>query len=122
MKPDQVSEIEGYADHLIFNSMSQWRRFAPLLAERPTAAYGLRINPRHSEVETPLYDPCAARSRLGALVEDLTEETLAPLGGLHVHGLCDHRSISLVEILFHLLTDFVELHISEFNIQRFQRQ
>jgi carboxynorspermidine decarboxylase len=89
LKPDQVSEIEGYADHLIFNSMSQWRRFAPLLAERPTAAYGLRINPRHSEVETPLYDPCAARSRLGALVEDLTEETLAPLGGLHVHGLCD---------------------------------
>ncbi len=112
LKPDQVAEIESYADHLIFNSVGQWRRFAPQLSERPVTAYGLRINPRHSEVETPLYDPCAAWSRLGALAEDLTEETLAPLGGLHVHALCDQgydpfdRLLAATESRFgHLFTE-----------------
>lgn len=89
LKTSQVEEIEGYADHLIFNSVGQWRRFQPLLAPRPPAAYGLRVNPRHSEVETPRYDPCAAWSRLGALAGDLDEDLIASLGGLHVHGLCD---------------------------------
>jgi carboxynorspermidine decarboxylase len=88
-KPDQVAEIQTYADHLIFNSLSQWQRFDPLLASRPSGAYGLRINPRHSEVETPAYDPCAAWSRLGALAQDLTEDALGSIGGLHVHALCD---------------------------------
>lgn len=89
LKAAHLQEIEGYADHLIFNSVSQWQRFQPLLDPRPPAAYGLRVNPRHSEVATPRYDPCAAWSRLGALASDLDEAVLAPLGGLHVHGLCD---------------------------------
>ena len=33
---------------------------------------GLRINPEHSEVEVPLYDPCAPGSRLGVRREELT--------------------------------------------------
>lgn len=89
LKAEQLKEIEGYADHLIFNSVGQWQRFQPLLSPRPPAAYGLRVNPRHSEVATPRYDPCAAWSRLGALATDLDETLLASFGGLHVHGLCD---------------------------------
>jgi len=89
LKPDEVAEIESYTDHLIFNSLSQWQRFAPLLSERPASATGLRINPRHSEAEIPLYDPCAAWSRLGVLAESLTPEDLKQIGGLHVHALCD---------------------------------
>ncbi|HMB76848.1 MAG TPA: carboxynorspermidine decarboxylase [Kiloniellaceae bacterium] len=89
LKEAQLREIEGYADHLIFNSVGQWERFHPLLEARPPTAYGLRVNPRHSEVTTPRYDPCAAWSRLGALASDLNDTLLASLGGLHVHGLCD---------------------------------
>jgi len=89
LKPEEVAEIESYADHLIFNSLSQWQRFAPLLSERARVATGLRINPRHSEAEIPLYDPCAAWSRLGVLSQDLTPQALKSIGGLHVHALCD---------------------------------
>jgi len=89
LKRGQLAEIEGYADHLIFNSLGQWQRFAPLLSGPAACSYGLRINPRHSEVENPTYDPCAAWSRLGATAESLMVEALAPIDGLHVHGLCD---------------------------------
>ncbi len=89
LKRDHLAEIQTYADHLIFNSADQWRRFAPLLRGREQCAYGLRINPRHSEVKTPAYDPCTPWSRLGALASDLTEELLREISGFHVHALCD---------------------------------
>jgi carboxynorspermidine decarboxylase len=40
-------------------------------------------------VENPVYDPCAAWSRLGATAENLSEESLAGIQGLHLHALCD---------------------------------
>jgi len=89
LKRDHLEEIQAYADHLIFNSLNQWRRFAPLLSAQARCAYGLRINPQHSEVEIPSYDPCAAWSRLGTLAQDLTIEALGRIGGFHVHALCD---------------------------------
>ena len=81
LKQEHLPEILSYSDHLILNSLNQWRRFADRLKGQTECSYGLRINPRHSEVENPTYDPCAAWSR--------TSEALAPLKGLHVHGLCD---------------------------------
>jgi carboxynorspermidine decarboxylase len=89
LKRDHLAEVQTYADHLIFNSLGQWQRFAPLLSEQARGACGLRINPQHSEVEIPSYDPCAAWSRLGALAQDLDLEALGQLSGFHVHALCD---------------------------------
>ena len=89
LKQDHLAEVLTYSDHLIFNSIGQYRRFASQLTEVPGCSIGLRINPRHSEVENPTYDPCAAWSRLGATVQDLSEEALAGIEGLHVHALCD---------------------------------
>lgn len=89
LKSSHLEEIQTYADYLIFNSLTQWQRFAPLLHANPSCAYGLRLNPQHSEVEIPAYDPCAAWSRLGALAEDLTAEGLEQVRGFHVHALCD---------------------------------
>lgn len=90
LKAAQVDELVRHADHLIFNTPGQWQRFAPLLEpHRRSLGVGLRINPRHSEVETALYDPCAAWSRLGTVAGELDERTLAPFDGLHVHALCD---------------------------------
>lgn len=89
LKADQLAEIEELSDHLIFNTPGQWRRFVPALARDGGCAYGIRLNPRHSEVENPLYDPCAAWSRLGATAGDLAGVDLDGITGLHVHGLCD---------------------------------
>ncbi len=89
LKPVELDEICVLSDHLIFNSLSQFGRFRDALPEAGGPHLGLRINPEHSEVETPLYDPCAAGSRLGVPVSRLETADLEPFAGLHVHALCD---------------------------------
>jgi carboxynorspermidine decarboxylase len=110
-----LAEILAIADHVVFNSCGQWRRFRPLVeaarAERPALACGLRINPEHSEGTVPLYDPCAPGSRLGIPLSQLDEEALKGISGLHFHTLCEQdfpplqRTLQAVEATFgHLLS------------------
>ncbi len=109
-----LREILPLADHVVFNSCSQWQRFAPLIqaarAQRPGLEFGLRINPEHSEGTVPLYDPCAPGSRLGIPLSQLDESTLEGISGLHFHTLCEQdfpplqRTLDAVEAKFgHLL-------------------
>jgi carboxynorspermidine decarboxylase len=84
------------ADHLTFNSFAQWRRFREVAGPRAGAvACGLRINPEHSEGATPIYDPCAPRSRLGARRADFAGQDLTGLAGLHFHTLCEQNADAL---------------------------
>jgi carboxynorspermidine decarboxylase len=89
LKADHLAAIETLSDHLIFNSLNQWHRFEVDLAPAGGCSYGLRVNPRHSEAETPLYDPCAPWSRLGVTAEALGDDLPGAVNGLHVHALCD---------------------------------
>lgn len=91
LKSDQLDEIESLSDHLIFNSADQYQRYSSALKRDGSCAYGLRVNPRHSEAENPLYDPCAAWSRLGSTAGQIAEDALDGISGLHVHALCDQR-------------------------------
>jgi carboxynorspermidine decarboxylase len=88
------------ADHIVFNSVTQLARHAPRVraAER-RIEIGLRINPEHSEVAVPLYDPCAPRSRLGTVAAALDEGALGQLDGLHFHTLCELGSDALERTL-----------------------
>lgn len=91
-------------DHIVFNSLAQWRRFAPMArahTERTghRVELGLRLNPEHSEVEVPLYDPCAPRSRLGVRRAELEGVDLGDLEGLHFHSLCELGSDALERTL-----------------------
>ncbi|MCR9137560.1 MAG: carboxynorspermidine decarboxylase [Alphaproteobacteria bacterium] len=90
LKDDDLDEIRSYADHLIFNSLNQWKRFQSRLSNKPGLSVGLRVNPGHNEVDNPLYDPCAPWSRLGVPATQLHAEDLGGLSGIHVHALCDH--------------------------------
>ncbi|EAR09544.1 carboxynorspermidine decarboxylase [Reinekea blandensis] len=91
-QPD-LEEILTLADHVVFNSCSQWQRFQPqiqaALAKRPHMDFGLRINPEHSEGDVPIYDPCAPGSRLGIPLSELDESALEGISGLHFHTLCE---------------------------------
>ncbi len=109
-----LSELLGFADHIVFNSCSQWLRFRPLVenarSQRPGLRFGLRINPEHSEASVPLYDPCAPGSRLGIPFSRLDAATLDGISGLHFHTLCEQdlppleRTLRAVEEKFgHLL-------------------
>ncbi len=109
-----LREILLLADHVVFNSCSQWLRFQPLLraakSHRPQLRFGLRINPEHSEGTVPIYDPCAPGSRLGIPLSQLDESVLEGISGLHFHTLCEQdfpplqRTLAAVEEKFgHLL-------------------
>ncbi len=58
-----IDEIIACSDHITFNSVSQFRRFGQRALINGLSC-GLRINPQYSPVETDLYNPCVAGSRL----------------------------------------------------------
>ena len=109
-----AADIEALAltsDHLVFNSFAQKERFMPLARQRAAAlgrelAFGLRINPEHSEGAVPLYDPCAPGSRLGIRRADFRTDRLDGISGLHWHNLCEQdadcleRTVAAVEGAF----------------------
>ncbi len=109
-----LREILRIADHLVFNSFSQWQRFQSLIreaaAQRPQLRFGLRINPEHSEGEVAIYDPCAPGSRLGIPLSQFEGQSLEGISGLHFHTLCEQdlqplqRTLAAVEKTFgHLI-------------------
>ena len=102
-----IDEVLSLANHVVFNSPSQWEahreRSLSAQAKRPDLQFGLRINPRHSEGANPLYDPCAPCSRLGVSAEVLSGLDLAGISGFHFHTLCEQgfeplaRTVAAVE-------------------------
>lgn len=62
-KPNELEEIAGIADHISFNSLSQWERFSRQASDQSSC--GLRINPQLSFVEDKRYNPCRKYSKLG---------------------------------------------------------
>jgi carboxynorspermidine decarboxylase len=99
------------SDHILFNSCSQLERFKPVVKAHAgktgrQITIGIRINPEHSEGAVAMYDPCAPGSRLGIRREQLKEELLDGVTGLHWHNLCEQdadcleRTVRAVEARF----------------------
>ena len=97
-------EIMRCSDHITFNSVAQYERFGAG-ARAQGISCGLRINPQYSPVETDLYNPCVAGSRLGVTAAELGE---LPEGieGLHFHVLCESRPEHLRRALEAVETHF----------------
>lgn len=92
----EMEVVLRYADHLSFNSPSQWRHFRETVRAAPRrVSCGLRVNPEHSTGEVALYDPCAPGSRLGTRAVDLSPADVEGLEGLHFHALCEQNSDAL---------------------------
>ena len=99
-----MRQILAVSDHVVFNSFAQWERFRSIVMEgaqasdRPVSC-GIRVNPAHSEVAIPIYDPCAPCSRLGVLREQFEGQSLEGISGLHFHTLCEKNSDALERTL-----------------------
>lgn len=99
-RDSEFDEILGYADHMVFNSFSQWDRFKPVVARSGrNVRCGMRVNPEHSEVKVQLYDPCGPGSRLGVTRRSFRGGDLDGLSGLHFHNLCELNADSLARTL-----------------------
>ena len=98
--PSDFAELLHYAEHIVFNSFAQYELFQKQLEAAPrNISIGLRINPEHSEVSKPLYDPCALGSRLGIRLADFDRQRWQSISkkvnGLHFHTLCELGSDAL---------------------------
>jgi carboxynorspermidine decarboxylase len=95
---EEFPEILKLADHLSFNSFSQWRHFK----EQALAAgvsCGIRVNPQVNEVAVDMYNPCGSTSRLGVVPEEFRPDELDGIEGLHFHALCECGADSLQRTL-----------------------
>lgn len=108
-KDNEFENLLVYANTIIFNSFSQWKRFKPIVSnynKKKKIKCGIRINPQYSEVQTPLYDPCCQYSRLGVTADQFQKEDLSGITGLHFHSLCGlnadalERTLAVVEEKF----------------------
>lgn len=98
-RDDEFEELLKYADHIVFNSVNQLKKFGKK-AKQNGKSVGLRINPECSTQEGhEIYDPCARGSRLGVTRsvwdKEMTPEVLELLDGIHFHTLCEQNSDSL---------------------------
>lgn len=102
-RPQEFEEILAVSDHLVFNSFNQWEtykeRCLAAQQDRPHLEFGLRINPEHSEGETPMYDPCAPCSRMGIPIRQFANNDLHGISGLHFHTLCEQDFAPLARTL-----------------------
>ena len=92
-KPEDLAEICRLSDHVIFNSPMQIQRYADIIEGARLRGddfdIGLRVNPLHAEGEVPRYDPCAPHSRLGFPIDQLSDEHMELVDGIHMHTLCE---------------------------------
>ncbi len=103
-KEEEIKEIAKISHHLVFNSPSQFQRFATLAkSHNPKLSLGLRVNPEYSESPVELYNPCGIYSRLGTTTQNfeilLKSESFNLIEGLHFHALCEQDSMALQNVL-----------------------
>lgn len=102
-RDDEFDELLKYADHIVFNSVAQLRRFG-FKAKTLGKSVGIRVNPEKSTQDGhEIYDPCAAGSRLGVTLEQwnkhMDDNLISLLDGIHFHTLCEQDSDALEETL-----------------------
>ena len=98
--PEEMDELLGLVDHIVFNSSRQIEKFGAAARARGVSI-GLRVNPEVSVATTPAYDPCRPGSRLGTTRTTLNSQlsTLNFLDGLHFHCLCEQGVEELRKVL-----------------------
>jgi len=109
--PEEMDELLGLVDHIVFNSPRQVALYGEMARKRGVSV-GLRVNPEVSVATTPAYDPCRPSSRLGTRLADLNASLstrnfklstlnfeLSILDGLHFHCLCEQGLDELKKVL-----------------------
>ena len=92
-KENEMDELVKIADHIVFNSFSQWKKYRDKVRNcGRNISCGIRCNPEYSEIETDIYNPCFKNSRLGVTIANFEEDELDGIDGLHFHTMCEQGS------------------------------
>jgi len=117
-KPGDLDEILRLSDHVIFNSPQQIAMCSEIIeaarARGEAFDIGLRINPMHPEGEVAKYDPSAPHSRLGFPIDQLTEEHMELVDGIHFHNLCE-QDFEPLQRTWDKVFDYLEPYFGQFS-------
>ena len=103
----EIDDIARCSSHLTFNSLTQMRRYAErAMKANPDIAFGLRVNPEYSEVETEIYNPCAPGTRFGVRADKLPGQLPDYITGFHCHCHCESSAETFVRSLRHIEDKF----------------
>ncbi|KEO59954.1 carboxynorspermidine decarboxylase [Thioclava indica] len=91
---NEIDEAIGYADKIIFNSLSQLDRFGDKAAH---IERGLRLNPRFSTSGFDLADPARPFSRLGEWNTERLEAAMGRISGVMIHYNCENSDFALFD-------------------------
>jgi len=91
---DEMDEAVGYADKIIFNSISQLERFD---ARTAGIVRGLRLNPRLSTSGFDLADPARPFSRLGEWDINKLDAAADRISGVMIHYNCENNDFDLFD-------------------------
>jgi carboxynorspermidine decarboxylase len=86
----EISEVLAHSDKIIFNSISQLKRFE---AQAQGHVIGLRANPNISSSEFIIADPARPFSRLGEQDPEQIAEVAHLISGLMFHNNCENSSL-----------------------------
>ena len=104
---EDMTELVRIADHIVFNSFSQWEKHRDTVkGSGRNISCGLRCNPEYSEIETDIYNPCFENSRLGITLDNFREDELDGIEGLHFHTMCEQGADVLERTIPHIEEKF----------------
>lgn len=89
---EDVIAVSKYADKIIFNSISQLKRYYNIVKQ---AKLGLRVNPGISHSHFDLADPARKFSRLGVVDKTELAKQIPLLSGLMFHYNCENDDIDV---------------------------
>ncbi len=96
----EMDDVIRYSDHIVFNSFHQLNKFKDKVKNSgKQIECGLRLNPKYSEIDTDIYNPCFTGSRLGITPEQFQPDQLDGIDGLHFHTMCEQNSDTLERTL-----------------------
>ena len=96
----EMDDVIRYSDHIVFNSFHQWNKFKDKVKNSgKQIECGLRLNPKYSEIDTDIDNPCFTGSRLGITPEQFQPDQLDGIDGLHFHTMCEQNSDTLERTL-----------------------
>jgi carboxynorspermidine decarboxylase len=97
VRPEDVPALREIVDTWVFNSFSEYERYASQLSE--DIQIGLRVNPHFGSASAAIYNPGRPGSRLGIEPGAAVHPLPARVRGLHVHTLCEAGPEALEKLL-----------------------
>jgi carboxynorspermidine decarboxylase len=108
-KDEEINEIANISNHIVFNSINQFKKFAQKSIDiNPLLSVGIRVNPEYSASPVEMYNPCGVYSRLGVTKINFSQDILNLCDGFHFHALCEESADSLEAVLESFENNFGE--------------